>query len=188
MIYIVGGPKPGTLSNTTMEPSRRRCSKVNIPANGPIYGTLPPLRTSVQQLSLAVERHLCKIAMDSDSDYEKEAPSTEASTPTEVFSIESLIQRVEEFQRRDQLETIERNVNRDKLFSGVLEYADIAEGQGGGGTGGRVQTGRRPQTQGRSTWSANGAGLRRGESPPRPVGSCGGSQNHTRKVNGYLYF
>jgi hypothetical protein len=55
-------------------------------------------------------------AMDSDSDYEKGAPSTDTPTPIEAFSVESLIQRVDEFQRRDQLETIERLIIENSLL------------------------------------------------------------------------
>jgi hypothetical protein len=46
--------------------------------------------------------------MDDESDYNIGLPPTEPSTPEEIISIESLIKRVEEFQKRDRLDTLEK--------------------------------------------------------------------------------
>ncbi len=46
--------------------------------------------------------------MDADSDYENGLTGSEPATLEEHFSIESLIQRVEEFLEQDQLETLEK--------------------------------------------------------------------------------
>ena len=46
--------------------------------------------------------------MDDESDYDIGFPPTEPSTPDEIVSIESLIKRVEEFQKRDRLDTLEK--------------------------------------------------------------------------------
>jgi len=60
---------------------------------------------------------------NSDSDYEKGLKSTRLSTPIEAYSIDCLIQRVEEFQRRDQLETIQRLMHDNSLLEYlVVEY------------------------------------------------------------------
>jgi hypothetical protein len=61
--------------------------------------------------------------MDSDSDYERETQNTEPSSPMEGFSIESLIKRVDEFQRRDHMETIEKLTIENSLLQHVtVEY------------------------------------------------------------------
>ena len=61
--------------------------------------------------------------MDTESDYELEIPSTEPSTPGDVFSIESLIQRVEEFQKRDYLATLDKlTVENFDLQQRILHY------------------------------------------------------------------
>lgn len=46
--------------------------------------------------------------MDDESVYDIGLPPTEPSTPKEIISIESLIKRVEEFQKRDRLDTLEK--------------------------------------------------------------------------------
>jgi hypothetical protein len=46
--------------------------------------------------------------MDAESDYEIGLPPTESPITGEIFSIEFLIQRVDEFRKRDQLETLEK--------------------------------------------------------------------------------
>ena len=51
--------------------------------------------------------------MDTNSSYE--ILTTQPSTLNETFSIETLIQRVEEFQKRDQLESLER-VTRENFL------------------------------------------------------------------------
>jgi hypothetical protein len=58
--------------------------------------------------------------MDSDSDYERGVQDTEPSTPIEGFSIESLIQRVDEFRRRDHMDTIERLTAENLLLQQVI--------------------------------------------------------------------
>lgn len=52
----------------------------------------------------------------SDSDYEIGLPDSRSSTPEEIFSVGSLIQRVEEFQTRNQLETLEKLTNEKSLL------------------------------------------------------------------------
>ncbi|EXJ56216.1 uncharacterized protein A1O5_12672, partial [Cladophialophora psammophila CBS 110553] len=59
------------------------------------------------------------------SDYETEVQPTEPSTPDEAFSIESLIQRVEEFQRRDHLETlVQLTTENSDLQQRILYYQE----------------------------------------------------------------
>lgn len=62
--------------------------------------------------------------MDSTSSYNKDLiQSTKDLTVSDEFSIESLIDRVDEFQRRDYLETIERlNSENGLLQHLVLKY------------------------------------------------------------------
>jgi hypothetical protein len=52
----------------------------------------------------------------SDSDYEIGLSGSRRSTLEEIFSIGSLIQRVEEFQRRNELETLEKLTNEKSLL------------------------------------------------------------------------
>ena len=54
--------------------------------------------------------------MDADSSYQTEVSTTEPHTTNESFSIESLIQRAEEFQKRDQLETLQRLTRENFLL------------------------------------------------------------------------
>ncbi|KAH7111850.1 hypothetical protein B0J11DRAFT_512092 [Dendryphion nanum] len=58
--------------------------------------------------------------MESDSDYERGIQDTEPSTPIEHFSIECLIKRVDEYQRRDHMETIERLTTENSLLQHVI--------------------------------------------------------------------
>ena len=105
---------------------RERFSKPAV--NGPIYGTLPPIWMSTQHfLTLHLEHFApasnITMGSDSDSDYEKSLKSTRPSTPIETFSIDCLLQSVEEFQRRDQLETIQRLTYDNSLLQYlVVEY------------------------------------------------------------------
>ena len=63
--------------------------------------------------------------MDTESDYELEIPSTEPSSPGDFFSIESLIQRVEDFQRRDYLATLdELTAENLDLQQRILHYQE----------------------------------------------------------------
>jgi hypothetical protein len=60
--------------------------------------------------------------MDSDSDYEKGSLDTPA-IPIELLSMESLIKRVDEFQRSNHLEIIERlTVESTLLQNLILKY------------------------------------------------------------------
>jgi hypothetical protein len=60
---------------------------------------------------------------DSDSNYEKRSPSTSVLPLEDVFSIELLINRVEEVQRRDQLEVIQRlTLDNSLLQQLVINY------------------------------------------------------------------
>lgn len=54
--------------------------------------------------------------MDTNSSYETEILTTQPSTLNETFSIKTLIRRVEEFQKRDQLETLERLTGENFLL------------------------------------------------------------------------
>jgi hypothetical protein len=64
--------------------------------------------------------------MDSDSDYEKELPDTSPPSPTEVVSLDLLAQRVEEFQRMHQLETIERlTAENTKMQNAIVKYQKL---------------------------------------------------------------
>jgi len=58
--------------------------------------------------------------MDSDSDHQRGIHDTEPSTPIQEFSIESLIKRVDEYQRRDHMETIERLTTENSLLQHVV--------------------------------------------------------------------
>ena len=97
-------------------------------ANGPIYRTLPPLWMSTQHFLTLCGEHFAPtsnitMGSDSDSNYEKGPKNTRPSTSIETFSIDCLIHRVEEFQRRDQLETIQRLTHDNSLLQHlVAEY------------------------------------------------------------------
>jgi hypothetical protein len=58
----------------------------------------------------------------SDSDYEIGLPGSGRSTPEEDVSVGSLIQRVEEFQRRNELETLEKLTNEKSLLHRRIAY------------------------------------------------------------------
>ena len=58
----------------------------------------------------------------SDSDYESGLPGSRRSTPGEILSIGSLIQRVEEFQRRNELDTLEKLTNEKSLLHRRIAY------------------------------------------------------------------
>ena len=75
--------------------------------------------------------------MDSDSDYGSERPDSDLPAPIEASSFDLLTQRVEEFQRMHQLETIERLttenttmqnaiVQHQKLWCSTLELLEQA--------------------------------------------------------------
>src|SRR6266480_7660380 len=64
--------------------------------------------------------------MDSDSDYETELPDTSPPTPIEAASFNLLVQRVEEFQRMHQLETIERlTTENTKMQNSIVKYQKL---------------------------------------------------------------
>jgi hypothetical protein len=64
--------------------------------------------------------------MDSDSDYERELLDTSPPTPIEAASFELLAQRVEEFQRMHQLETIERlTTENTKMQNAIVKYQKL---------------------------------------------------------------
>lgn len=52
----------------------------------------------------------------SDSDYEIGLPGSGRSTPEEILSVDFLIQWVEEFQERHQLETLEELMKEKSLL------------------------------------------------------------------------
>ena len=58
--------------------------------------------------------------MDADSNNEKSVQKSNRSTTIEIFSFESLINRVDEFQRRDYLDTIERLTIENSLLENVV--------------------------------------------------------------------
>jgi len=61
--------------------------------------------------------------MDTESDYELAFSPTEPSTPGELFSIEFLIERGIESQKRDQLETLDKlTVENSALQQNILHY------------------------------------------------------------------
>lgn len=63
------------------------------------------------------------IEMDCESNYEISIPPTELSSEDEEFSIEALIQRVDEFQKRDQLESLDRlTAENSFLQKRILRY------------------------------------------------------------------
>jgi hypothetical protein len=64
--------------------------------------------------------------MDSDSDYEREFQDTNPPTPIEADSLDLLTQRVEEFQRMHQLETIERlTTENTKMQNAIVKYQKL---------------------------------------------------------------
>jgi hypothetical protein len=64
--------------------------------------------------------------MDSDSDYERGLPDTTPSSPVEPVSLDVLTQRVEEFQRMHQLETIERlTTENTKMQNAIVKYQKL---------------------------------------------------------------
>ena len=68
---------------------------------------------------------ISKTTIDSDSDYERVIQNTEPSTPTERFSIESLIKQVDKYQRKNHIETIE--INNREFFASVFYYEILEE-------------------------------------------------------------
>ncbi|PSN58741.1 hypothetical protein BS50DRAFT_580495 [Corynespora cassiicola Philippines] len=63
------------------------------------------------------------MASNSSSDYEHDPAAAEEPTLEEVFSIESLIDRVEEMQRRDQLDTLHKlTLDNSLLQQLILDY------------------------------------------------------------------
>ncbi|KAH7108758.1 hypothetical protein B0J11DRAFT_449477 [Dendryphion nanum] len=58
--------------------------------------------------------------MNSDLDYERDTQDTKPSTPTKEFSVGSLIKRVDEYQRRDHMETIETLTTDNSLLQHVI--------------------------------------------------------------------
>jgi hypothetical protein len=67
-----------------------------------------------------------KPTMNSDSDYEGGSQTPESSTCLEACSIEALIKRVDEYQRRDHMEAIERlTVENSLLQRAILKHQKI---------------------------------------------------------------
>jgi hypothetical protein len=63
------------------------------------------------------------MASDSESDYEREACETRSAALENIFSVHLLINRTEEFQRRDQMEILERlSLDNSLLQHLVVEY------------------------------------------------------------------
>ncbi|KIW79852.1 hypothetical protein Z517_06467 [Fonsecaea pedrosoi CBS 271.37] len=61
--------------------------------------------------------------MDAESVYDSWIPSTVPATPEESCSIDSLIQRVDELQRRDYLETLDKlTFENHHLQKSILHY------------------------------------------------------------------
>ncbi len=64
--------------------------------------------------------------MDSDSDYDRELPDSDPPTPIEAGSFDLLTQRVEEFQRMHQLETIERlTIENNIMQNAIVQYQKL---------------------------------------------------------------
>jgi hypothetical protein len=58
-----------------------------------------------------------------ESDYEREARETRSAALENIFSVHLLINRAEEFQRRDQMEILERlSLDNSLLQHLVVEY------------------------------------------------------------------
>jgi hypothetical protein len=64
--------------------------------------------------------------MDSDSDYDRERPDSDAPASIEASSFDLLTQRVEEFQRMHQLETIDRlTIENTTMQNAVVQYQKL---------------------------------------------------------------
>ncbi|KIV98389.1 uncharacterized protein PV09_09772 [Verruconis gallopava] len=64
--------------------------------------------------------------MDSDSDYDRETLDSDPPTPIEAGSFNLLTQRVEEFQRMHQLETIERlTIENNTMQNAIVQYQKL---------------------------------------------------------------
>jgi hypothetical protein len=64
--------------------------------------------------------------MDSDSDYDRELPDSDPPTPIEAGTFDLLTQRVEEFQRMHQLETIETlTIENNTMQNAIVQYQKL---------------------------------------------------------------
>jgi hypothetical protein len=67
-----------------------------------------------------------RLDMDSDSDYDGDVPDSNPPTPIEAGSFDLLTQRVEEFQRMHQLETIERlTMENNTMQNAIVQYQKL---------------------------------------------------------------